>query len=133
MASGNCQCGIFKFTVEGSFGEVRYCHCGKCRRGNGTAFTANARVKKSQWKLEGPVEEITEYEHKPGLFKAFCSKCGSPLYARSSHDPDDIRVRIGGFDGILDVKITGHVWTSYKASWYEIEDSIPCYAEAITR
>jgi len=76
---------------------------------------------------------VTEFEHKPGLFKAFCSKCGSPLYARSAHDPNDIRVRLGGFEGELDVVITGHVWISFKAPWYVIEDSLPCYAEAITR
>jgi hypothetical protein len=131
MPSGRCQCGIFEYSVEGSLGEVRYCHCAKCRRGNGTAFTANARIHRSQWAIQGPRDLITEYEHKPGLFKAFCARCGSPLYARSSHDPDDIRVRIGGFEGPLDVRITAHVWVGSKAEWYEIEDSLPCHAEAL--
>ena len=101
MALGRCQCGAFEYSVEGSLGDVRYCHCAKCRRGNGTAFTANARIHRSQWSIEGPRDLITEYEHKPGLFKAFCARCGSPLYARSSQDPDDIRVRIGGLEGPL--------------------------------
>lgn len=126
------MCGTFRYTVEGSFGDVRYCHCSQCRRGNGTAFSANASIERSQWTLEGPQDEVTEFEHKPGRFKAFCSRCGSPLYARSSQDPNDIRVRLGGFEGILDVRITGHVWTSSKSTWYTIEDSIPCYPEAIT-
>ena len=132
MPSGTCLCGNFKYTVEGSFGDVRYCHCSQCRRGNGSAFSANAKIAKSQWSLEGPLEEVAEFEHKPGKFKAFCSSCGSPLYARSLQEPDDIRVRLGGFEGILDVVITGHVWTSSKSTWYTIEDSIPCYLEAIT-
>ena len=133
MPSGTCLCGVFKYTVTGSFGDVRYCHCSKCRRGNGTAFSANARVQKSQWTLEGPKDNVTEFEHTPGMFKAFCARCGSPLYARSSQAPNDIRVRLGSFDGNLDVNITGHVWTSSKATWYTIEDSIPCYPEAITQ
>ena len=131
MASGRCLCGLFRFTVEGSFGDVRYCHCSQCRRGNGSAFSANARVHRDRFVLEGPADRISEFEHKPGKFKAFCSRCGSPLYARSARDPDDIRVRIGGFEGSLDVAITGHVWTSSKATWYVIEDSIPQYPEAI--
>jgi hypothetical protein len=131
MASGRCLCGTFEFSVEGSFGDVRYCHCSVCRRGSGTAFTANARIHRSQWRLQGPRDRITEYEHKPGRYKAFCSKCGSPLYARSDQDPDDIRVRLGGFEAALDVRITGHVWVDSKAAWYEIEDSIPRYPEAI--
>lgn len=131
MASGTCLCGTFEYTVEGSFGDVRYCHCGECRRGNGTAFSANARIHWSQWSLRGPREQITEYEHKPGLFKAFCAGCGSPLYARSDRDPDDIRVRLGGFEGTLDARITGHVWVGSKATWYTIEDSLSCHREAI--
>jgi hypothetical protein len=130
MASGECLCGTFRYTVDGSFGDVRYCHCSQCRRGNGSAFSANARIDRFQWTLEGPQDGITEFEHKPGRFKAFCSRCGSPLYARSSHDPDDIRVRLGGFDGNLEVTITGHVWTSSKSTWYVIDESIPQYLEA---
>ena len=133
MPSGTCLCGAFKFMVTGSFGDVRYCHCSSCRSGNGTAFSANAKVQKSQWTLEGPKDKVTEFEHTPGMFKAFCARCGSPLYARSSQAPNDIRVRLGSFDGNLDVNITGHVWTSSKATWYTIEDSIPCYPEAITQ
>ncbi len=132
MATGRCLCGAFEYDVEGSFGDVRYCHCSVCRRGSGTAFTANARIRASQWSLRGPRDRITEYEHEPGLYKAFCSQCGSPLYARSDHDPDDVRVRLGGFEGPLDVRVTGHVWVGSKAVWYEIEGSLPCYEEAIT-
>lgn len=130
MATGRCLCGTFELTVEGSFGDVRYCHCSQCRQQSGTAFTANARIHRSQWSIRGPEDRITEYEHRPGRYKAFCARCGSPLYARSDHDPDDVRVRLGGFEGELDVRITGHVWVGSKATWYEIEDEIPCFPEA---
>lgn len=129
-AKGHCLCGAFQFEVTCSFGDVRYCHCSQCRRKTGTAFTANAKVRRDQWILNGPSNLVTEFEHKPGLHNAFCSRCGSPLYARSDTDPDDIRVRLGGFEVQLDVVITGHVWTSSKADWYTIEDSIPQYGEA---
>ena len=130
MATGSCFCGLFEFAVSGSFGDVRYCHCSQCRKKTGTAFSANAKIRKAQWKLCGPRDKITEFEHKPGLYNAFCSECGSPLYARSDHDPDDIRVRLGGFDDTVDATITGHVQTSSKAAWYCIEDSIPQFREA---
>lgn len=132
-ANGSCLCGTFNFTVDGSFGEVRYCHCSQCRKKTGTAFSANSKVNASRWSLEGPSNLVTEFEHKPGLYNAFCANCGSPLYARSDANPDDIRVRLGGFDGDLDVTITGHVWVSAKASWYEIDDSIPQFDERYTR
>lgn len=130
MVSGRCLCGAFEYTVEGPFGEVRYCHCSQCRRGSGTAFSANARIRRAQWSLSGPPDLVTEYEHRPGRFKAFCARCGSPLYARSDHDPDDVRVRLGGFEGDLDVQVTAHVWVGSKASWYAIEDALPRHDEA---
>jgi hypothetical protein len=127
----SCFCGQFTISVEGSFGDVRYCHCSQCREKTGSAFTANARIKESQFSIHGPIEMITEFEHKPGLFNAFCSRCGSPLYARSADDPTDIRVRLGGFGGELDVNVTGHVWVSSKADWYEIQDDLPQYDQGI--
>lgn len=129
-ASAACLCRRFEVSVRGSFGDVRYCHCSQCRRKSGTAFTANARIKSSQFQLKGPASGVTEYEHKPGLFNAFCSHCGSPLYARSADDPEDIRVRLGGFDELIDVSITGHVWTNSKAAWYEIEGGLPRFHQA---
>jgi hypothetical protein len=130
VAHATCSCGTFTTNITGSLGDVRYCHCGLCRRKTGTAFTANAKVKRSQWQLLGPSNLVTEFEHRPGLYNAFCSQCGTPLYARSDHDPDDIRIRIGGFEGAIDVTITGHVWVGSKAPWYEIEDSVPQFDEA---
>ena len=129
-ASAKCLCGLFEVVVSGSFGDVRYCHCSQCRRKSGTAFTANARINASQFQLNGPAEQVTEYEHKPGLYNAFSSNCGTPLYTRSQDAPQDIRVRMGGFDGELDVQITAHVWSGSKASWYEIADGLPCFKEA---
>lgn len=132
MATGSCLCGAFTYSVEGSFGEVRYCHCKQCRKGNGSAFSANARVNISQWKLDGPAEQVSEYEYKPGRLKAFCAKCGSPLYARVASQPDSIRVRLGGFDDVLDAKITGHAWVSSKAAWFEISDELPRHSQGAT-
>lgn len=129
MAIAKCLCGLFEVSVDGHFGNVRYCHCKQCRRKTGTAFTANAKINKSQFSLIGPNELVTEFEHKPGLYNAFCSKCGSPLYARSDIDPNDIRVRLGGFEGKIDVAITGHVWVCSKASWYIIGDTVPQFEE----
>ncbi len=130
MGTGSCLCGLFTFAVSGSFGDVRYCHCSQCRKKTGTAFSANAKIRKTQWTLSGPRDKITEFEHKPGLYNAFCSDCGSPLYARSDHDPDDIRVRLGSFEDTVDATITGHVQTSSKADWYSIEDPIPQFSDA---
>ena len=132
MNKGKCLCEKVQFQVSGSFGKVRYCHCSQCRRMTGTAFSANAKVKLEAWELTAGAEHVREFEHKPGIFRGFCSNCGSPVYSRLVWDPDHIRVRLGTFEQVDEVEITGHVWVSSKANWYTIEDSLPCYLEAFT-
>jgi hypothetical protein len=131
IAEGQCLCGNVRYQVAGSLGEVRYCHCDRCRRASGSAFTANAKVPADRFTTLSGQESIQRYEARPGDFTAFCSNCGSPLYATVGREPDHVRIRIGGLSGELDVEITAHVWVSSKSSWYAITDTLPCYPEAI--
>ena len=48
---GQCLCGGFRFEILGPIGEVRLCHCDICRRANGTAFSANARIPLEQYRV----------------------------------------------------------------------------------
>ena len=130
MNKGKCLCEGVQFSVSGSFGEVRYCHCSQCRRVTGSAFSANAKVKNSAFTLHSGDELIKEFEHKPGIHRAFCSNCGSPVYSRLDADPDNIRIRLGSFEEVEGVDVTGHVWVGSKASWYDIDDGLACYLEA---
>lgn len=131
MTNGSCLCEKIKFLVEGSFGEVRYCHCTKCRKTSGSAFSANAKVSVDSWRLVEGASLISEYEQSPGVFRAFCSACGAPLYARLEDDKEYIRVRLGSFEGAIEAIITAHVWVSSKSEWFKIEDDLPCYLEGV--
>jgi len=132
MTSGMCLCGKIKFSVDGSFGEVRYCHCSKCRKASGSAFSANAKISVDAWRLLEGERLVAEYEQSPGVFRAFCSACGAPLYARLESDEEFIRVRLGSFEGAIEAIITGHVWVSSKSNWFEIEGDLPSYLEGVT-
>lgn len=128
-AQGSCLCGAVRYEVDGSLGEVRYCHCRSCRKLTGTAFTANARIPASAFRLLTGTDSLSEYRTARGP-RMFCSICGSPVFARSDAEPDWVRVRIGGLEGELDVRITAHVWVSSKGSWFKISDTLPQYPEA---
>jgi len=131
LNKGKCLCEGIQFSVAGSFGEVRYCHCSQCRRVTGSAFSANAKISIESWSISGGQELIQEYESKPGIYRAFCSKCGTPVYSKLLSDPQNIRVRLGSFETVKEVNITGHVWVSSKAPWYSIVEDLPCFMEAI--
>jgi hypothetical protein len=133
MADGQCLCGAVKYEVRGSLGEVRYCHCSRCRRATGSAFSANTRVHANDFRVLVGRSSIREYEENPGVFRAFCAVCGSPIYARLDREPEYVRIRLGGFSGDIDVRVTSHVWVSSRASWHQIDDSLPRYPEAAPR
>jgi hypothetical protein len=130
-ARAQCLCGSIKYQVFGSLGEVRYCHCFRCRQANGTAFSANAKIAKSNFHIISGKSSLSKYEMSKGVFRYFCSVCGSPIYVIILKEPEWIRIRIGALEGEVDVKITGHVWVGSKSSWYVIEDSLPCFEEKV--
>jgi len=130
MEVTTCLCGEIEFQVTGAFGEVRFCHCAQCRKVTGTAFSANAKVKRRDWKITKGDSYVSEFEQAPGIFRAFGGKCGSPLYSRLDREPDQIRVRLGSFNSPPDVKVAAHVWVSSKASWYNIAEDDVCFSEA---
>jgi hypothetical protein len=131
MVKGQCLCGKIKFEVNGDLGEVRLCYCELCRRANGTAFSANARVPMISFKLLSGREIIKEYESSPGAFRAFCSVCGSPVFARVTGDAEFIRVRLGTLERAAHATVTAHVWVHSKPGWYSIEDDLPQYGQSI--
>ncbi len=132
-ANGQCLCGAVQYAITGSLGEVRYCHCLRCRQANGTAFSTNARIPEAQFELVCGDDTLTSYEMGPGIHRHFCSKCGSPVFVKIDRDPGFIRPRIGALTGEIDVSIATHVWTGSKADWHEITDDLPQFDEAKPR
>lgn len=130
MVEGRCLCGAVRFVIDGDLPETRLCYCENCRRANGTVFSANIRVLRERYTLVSGGEAVREYESSPGVFRAFCTKCGSPVHARVEREPEAIRIRLGALPGNVGVTISAHVWTRSKPVWYEIVDELPVYEEA---
>jgi hypothetical protein len=100
-----------------------------CQRANGSAFAANAPIRARYLEWLAGREAITEYESSPGKFRAFCSRCGSPIYSRVAAEPDAFRIRLGALDGDPERRALGHFWVSSKTCWYEIAVDLPQYPE----
>jgi len=125
MPTGGCLCGGVRFEVDGALGPVVYCHCSQCRRASGSAFATNASVRADAFRLRAGAELVCEYESSPGQFRAFCGRCGSPLYARMDAWPGLRRVRLGLFDGDPGRRPEAHVHVGSKAPWVELCDGLP--------
>jgi hypothetical protein len=118
-----------RFEVDGPWSPLVYCHCTQCQRASGSAFAANSTVARSGVRFLSGEDLIREYESSPGTFRAFCSRCGSPVYKRGVDQPDSLRIRLGLLDGDPGLRAQAHFWTSVKQPWYEIRDALPQHPE----
>ena len=93
MLTGSCLCGSVRFRIDGELGPAGYCHCSQCRKASGSAFAANAPVRRKYHSFTRGEGSIREFESSPGKFRAFCCHCGSPLYSRLDAEPETLRIR----------------------------------------
>ena len=91
---GQCLCGDTAYRVSPPYDRVEVCHCMQCRRSNGSALHMVVPVDEGQVEWLGR-EAITEYESSPGKIRAFCGRCGSPVYSRRESRPGNLRLRAG--------------------------------------
>jgi hypothetical protein len=131
VLEGGCLCGGVRFRITGRLGPAGYCHCKQCQRASGSAFAANAPVRTRYFSFTSGAELVNEYESAPGKFRAFCRRCGSPLYSRRESEPELRRIRLGTVDGDPGRRPLAHVWVSAKAPWDEIRDELPQFPEGL--
>lgn len=125
MPRGSCLCGAVRYEVRGSLGDIVLCHCSQCRKAQGGAFGANASVNAADFDLEDPETRLVEYESSPGKLRAFCGRCGSPIYSRLRSRPEVVRLRIGTLDTPIDGRPVAHIFAGSKAEWDTIDDGLP--------
>jgi hypothetical protein len=128
MHRGSCLCGTIRYEIRGELGPITLCHCAQCRKAQGTAFAAVAPVRVADFTVVAGRDALTEYESSPGKRRAFCSRCGSPIYSRRDTLPDALRLRIGLLDTPIDAKPVAHIFATSRAEWDEIHDDLPQYA-----
>jgi hypothetical protein len=128
MLTGGCLCGEVRFEITSPLGPVIRCHCTMCRRAIGSAFATNASVRSSDFRVVRGAEVVSEYASSPGSGRAFCSRCGSPVYGRIAA-LDLIRVRLGSLDDDPGVRPIADIWVGSKAPWFPIADSLEQFDE----
>ncbi len=129
MLKGKCLCEGVRIEIDAALGPVIACHCSQCRRSTGSAFNPNASVPANSFRIVTGKELVREYSRLPGVFRAFCARCGSPLYARSDAYPTIVRVRLGTLEDTQGARPIAHIFTGSKADWFDINDSAEQFAE----
>lgn len=125
MYQGSCLCRQIPYELTAERGDFGYCHCVSCQKASGSAHAANAPIDRAHCRLRSGAERLRELESSPGLFRAFCTHCGSPLYAYRSANPNVLGIRLGTLDTLFAKQPQGHKYVAEKASWVPINDDLP--------
>lgn len=130
MHTGSCLCGGVRFEIDGELAPIQICHCGQCRKAQGTPFATNVPVETRNFRFTAGEELLRAYQASPGKDRVFCSRCGSPIFSRREALPGMLRVRAGTLDGPLDTRPQAHFQVSSKANWWPITDSLPQFPDS---
>jgi hypothetical protein len=130
--TGGCGCGAIRFEVSAPLVAAVYCHCKRCQRRTGSAFAASGRVEPGSFRIVSGEQLVSTWAPEEGFEKAFCSACGSALYAQNPQDRDVLAVRLGAFDDDPGIRPSAHQFVDYAAAWEPIpDDGLPRFPERI--
>jgi hypothetical protein len=127
MHTGSCLCRAIRYEVHGGLAAIQVCHCGDCRKAQGSAFATNIPVETADFRLISGADRLQAYESSPGKQRVFCRDCGSPIFSRLTARPDLVRLRAGTLDAPVASEVGFHFHTASKADWWPITDNKPQY------
>lgn len=128
--TGGCLCGGVAFEIDGAVSPIEACHCSRCRRSSGSAFSAALLCATKSFRWVRGKSSITSFRLSSGFAHSFCPVCGSP-----TPDPRlDSKVK-GIPAGCLRedprVSVEWHAFVGSKADWFDIADDIEQAEEQI--
>jgi len=123
--TGRCLCGAVRYRAGARLYPPTLCHCESCRRASGAHavgwLTVGARA------LVFTAGEPREIESSPGVWRAFCGRCGAPLTYRAARRPGEIDVTIGTLDEPGRAAPVDHIWMADAPAWDRPADGLPQY------
>jgi hypothetical protein len=124
-SKGTCLCGGISYEISEPLGVVVNCHCSMCRKAHGAAFRTRASVRARAFRFITGEDLLTYYESSPGEHRSFCRICGSVLITKFDRYPEIYGFALGTLDTDPGVRPVRHIFTRYKAPWYDITDDLP--------
>jgi hypothetical protein len=131
VTAGSCLCGAVAYEARGEPLVMQNCHCLRCRRARAAAHATNLFYRQAQFNWIRGEDKVVEYKVPEARFytTAFCRQCGSGV-PRVSSERGIVVIPAGSLDTDPPLRPQRHIFTNYKAAWFEITDSLTRFAEA---
>lgn len=117
--AGGCACGAIRYECASTPTAMVNCHCRDCQRAGGAGHSPTLVVARANFRLFGELPKYYEVVATSGnkATRAFCGRCGSPLFAFTSARADSVGVRAGSLDDPSWFQPTADVWIAGSQPW----------------
>ena len=125
--TGGCACGAVRYTVAGRPVYMGNCHCRDCQRATGSAYFPAVLVRAREFTQHSG--EVTWYESLADsgqtMQRAFCPKCGSPLFLRNPAREGGVVLYAGSLDDPSIYEPSRDIYTSSAQPWDVMHPHLP--------
>lgn len=120
--SGHCLCKAVRFQTTGEPKWVAFCHCESCRRATSSPVAAYVSFRVDQVAFIG--EAPATFRSSPGVERAFCGRCGSPIWYRNDDLAGDVHLFLASFEDDWNWQPEKHDFYSEHLPWMTRGDSL---------
>jgi hypothetical protein len=116
---GGCHCGAIAYRAEVDPSTVRICHCTDCQTLTGSAYRANIPAAAGAFVLlrGEPKIYIKTAESGEKRAHAFCSNCGTPIYAAAIENATTYSLRVGAIKQRRKLRPRRQIWCRSALPW----------------
>jgi hypothetical protein len=116
---GACHCGNVAFEAEVDPGTARICHCTDCQTMSGSLFRTNIQAAGETFRLVrgSPAIYVKTADSGAKRAQAFCSICGTGMYATSPDNPTSYSLRVGVIAQRAMFRPTRQIWCQSALPW----------------
>lgn len=130
---GSCKCGVVRFEAGDPLHVVN-CHCGLCRRMNGSAFTSYVVFLSEGFAIEQGADSVATFVATERAQKHFCRHCGTPLFNRNAPTyPGLTMAYLGALDEHEHVEPRVNVYCADRLGWVDSLSALASFDEALQR
>jgi len=124
-ATGGCLCGAVRFETTGAPLSTLYCHCTSCRKHTGAAAVSLVGYRRDQVRWSKGQPKV--FASSPGVGRAFCGDCGTPLTWEGDGDAQGplVEFLVGVMDHPERFAPAYHIHYGERLPWFETTDPLP--------
>jgi quinol monooxygenase YgiN len=125
---GGCACGAVRYTGQALPSLVVRCFCRDCQRASGGDGSVGFAVPRESLAIEGELKRhVSLSASGHDAWRAFCPRCGTPLFAGSSRNQAFIAVKVGSLDDPRACEPTLQLWSESAQPWTCVLPELPAF------